>query len=68
MLMTPRCYDRKCKHLIGVKQDDGDEETERNVCEAFPDGIPDEIDYGNNKHLEPYAGQENDIIYEKKVA
>jgi hypothetical protein len=49
MLAEPKCYTRKCKYFIGVKQDNEEEETERNVCKAFPDGIPDEIAYGNEK-------------------
>jgi hypothetical protein len=47
-----------------VKQDGDDEETERPVCKAFPDGIPEEISYGDNLHLEPYPG-DNGIQYEE---
>ena len=39
---------------------------ERNVCEAFLDGIPDEIAYGGNKHLKPLPEQKNDIVFEKE--
>jgi len=68
MLATPKCYTRKCKYFIGVKQDKDkkgrwSEITERNVCEAFPDRIPNEIAYGDNEHLKPLPGQKNEIIY-----
>lgn len=56
MLMEPNCSIRGCKHLKGVKQPDGTEATEFVYCEAFPDGIPDEIAYGDNTHTSPYPG------------
>jgi hypothetical protein len=65
MLAEPKCYTRNCKFFTGVKQDDEDEETERNVCKAFPDGIPSEIAYGKNNHNKPLPNQGNKIIYEK---
>lgn len=40
MLLEPTCWTRGCKHYTGIKQDNEEEETERNVCKAFPDGIP----------------------------
>lgn len=64
-LATPRCYDRNCAHFTGVRQDDGLEETERNVCRAFPDGIPDRIAYGTDLHLVPAPEQDNDTVYEE---
>ena len=66
MLEEPKCWKRNCKYYIGVIQSDGTEKTEVNNCEAFPDGIPEEIAYGNNKHLEVLPNQKNDIVYEKK--
>ena len=66
MIATPKCWDRKCKHFIGVKQDNEEETTERVVCKAFPDGIPDEIAYGKNKHSKPIRGQKNKIVYKSK--
>lgn len=66
MLATPKCWKRKCKHFLGVKNDDDTEETERNYCEAFPDGIPHKIAYGRNKHDKPLPKQTNEIIYEKR--
>ena len=62
-LAEPRCYTRKCKHFIGVKND-GDETTERVVCKAFPDQIPNEIAYGDNPHTKSFSG-DNGIQYEK---
>jgi hypothetical protein len=37
--------------------------SERVVCKAFPERIPDEIAYGDNLHLEPFKG-DNGIQYE----
>lgn len=34
MLVEPKCFERGCKHFLGVAGDD--EETERPRCEAFP--------------------------------
>jgi hypothetical protein len=65
MLAEPTCWTRKCKHYIGIIQPDGTEMTEMNSCEAFPKGIPAEIAYGNNRHLKPFPGQDNDVIFEK---
>lgn len=33
-------------------------------CNAFPDGIPDEITSGLNEHSEPLLFQPNDIVFE----
>ena len=66
MLAEPQCYKRDCKHFIGVKKSDGTEMSERVVCKAFPEGIPFEIAYGDNKHLKPLKNQKNKIVYEKE--
>jgi hypothetical protein len=63
MLEEPKCFTRRCRHFIGVKQDGQEESTERVVCEAYPDGIPDEIAYGDNLHTSPIPG-DNGIQYE----
>lgn len=47
-----------------MSQPDGTERTERVVCAAFPDRIPDEIAYGDKLHLQPYPGDRG-IQYEK---
>jgi len=56
MIEEPRCWSRRCKHFVGIKQDAGDELSERCVCKAFPDGIPEGIAYGDNLHTKPYPG------------
>jgi hypothetical protein len=66
MLAEPKCYTRGCVYFSGVKQPDGTEMSEFVYCTAFPDGIPEEIAYGNNKHTEPYPGQKNKIVFKKK--
>ena len=33
-------------------------------CKAFPNGIPDEITSGENKHKKPLLDQDNDIVFE----
>ncbi len=65
MLFPTNCGERRCKHLSGVIQPDGTEKTERWVCDAFPEKIPEDIAYGPNKHLTPLPGQDNDIVYER---
>jgi len=65
MLKEPECRKRDCKHFIGVEQPDGTEATETVTCSAFPNGIPGEISYGDNKHTKPLPGQGNDIVFEK---
>ena len=64
MLAEPKCYTRNCRHFTGVIQPDDTEMTETNACDAFPDGIPDEIAYGDNDHSEPLPGQGHDIVFE----
>lgn len=32
-------------------------------CDAFPDGIPDEITSGENNHSKPLPDQQNDLVY-----
>jgi len=66
MIVEPKCSIRNCKHFIGVKQPDGTEHSEIVYCEAFPNKIPDEIAYGNNKHLKPLPNQKNDIVFEEE--
>jgi len=67
MLLEPKCFTRRCEHFIGIGPNDPDaEEVEECVyCEAFPDGIPYEIAYGDNPLTSPHPG-DNGIRYEKK--
>lgn len=66
MLEAPVCFERKCKHYLGIIQPDGTEKSEVTYCKAFPEGIPDEIAYGKNLHKKPLAEQENDIVFERE--
>ena len=65
MLPEVNCLNRRCKHFLGAIQPDGTELTEVWNCEAFPEGIPNEIAYGDNLHLEVFEGQMNSIIFEE---
>lgn len=66
-LKTPRCYERRCKHFLGVRNPTPDDESgERVFCHAFEESIPDEIAYGDNLHLKPLPRQGNDIVYERE--
>lgn len=44
----------KCKHFRRFE----------GGCDAFPDGIPDEITIGGNNHLKPLPNQDNKIVFE----
>jgi hypothetical protein len=44
----------KCKHFREIE----------GGCDAFPNGIPDQITIGDNNHSKPLPEQENDIIFE----
>ena len=48
-----------CKHL---NEWNGEAET----CKAFPDGIPEEILMGKNKHKRKLPDQDNDLVFEMK--
>ena len=53
----PHCWERECSHFVGIKQrDKGDPLSLFAVCRAFPSGIPEEISYGSNLHVQPYPG------------
>lgn len=41
-------------------------DNEKFTCLAFPEGIPDKILEGSNKHVVPFEGQKNDIIFTAK--
>jgi hypothetical protein len=62
---SAKCLKRKCLHYIGFQNNSEpfDELEECVVCSAFPSGIPDEIAYGDNKHLKPVSG-DHGIQYE----
>lgn len=67
-MIAPNCFQRKCKHFLGIySPDEKSELGQVPNCAAFPKGIPDEIAYGSDKHLVKGSGQENDIVYEKST-
>jgi len=63
MLLEPKCWTRHCTHFTGVIQPDGSEESEVNACEAFPNGIPDEIAYGDDLHLDVKPNQVGEFVF-----
>jgi hypothetical protein len=67
MLPEANCYQRGCRHFLGVRSgpEDAIEMGQRYVCSAYPDGIPSEIAYGEDKHLTPRPGQVDGIVFEK---
>ncbi len=65
MIDSCACFDRQCANFIGIVQDDGIEETERVVCKAYPNGIPPDIQSGEDLHAKVRPDQDNTIIYEK---
>ena len=56
MIGPPICFLRNCRHYIGISKPDGTELTEIPVCSAFPNGIPEGILIGENKHTSPFPG------------
>ena len=66
MIPEPNCSIRRCRHFTGVKSVAVDTDADVPVCPAFPNGIPTEIAYGNDKHSVPHQGQAvPHMIYEK---
>jgi hypothetical protein len=64
-LVEPRCSKRNCIHYQGVEEFiEGDPLSQNHICDAFPNGIPEEISYGDNLHLKPLENQENEIVFE----
>jgi len=70
MLSESKCSKRNCKYYQGIKNPTSDgefnESKEFHYCKAFPNGIPDEIAYGDNDHTTPFDG-DNGIMYEKET-
>lgn len=64
MIQEPNCHKRGCKHYLGVAQPNNEEKGERPVCSAYPDGIPEDIAYGSDKHLEVRKDQTGNYVYE----
>ena len=36
------------------------------TCDAFPDGIPEEISLGDNDHAKPLPTQKNKVVFENR--
>ena len=64
MLAEPRCRERACVHFRGVLQGADGELSERVVCAAYPNRIPDDVAYGTELHLVKRDDQDNDVVYE----
>ncbi len=60
-----KCFNRECLHLLGIKLMEGKGLVPQYFCEAFSNGIPEEIAYGNNLHKVPFEGQKNKIVFKK---
>jgi hypothetical protein len=65
MILPTACFDRGCVHYIGVRQPDGTEKTERVVCKAYPEGIPDDIADGIDLHSKVRKDQKNSFVFKK---
>ena len=56
-LVESNCIRRGCAHYGKEDRETPDGiMDDQHTCRAFPNGIPDSISYGNNKHLKPMAG------------
>ena len=49
MIQVPNCYKRKCIRYLGIIQPNNDESIELPNCKVYPDGIPNDIAYGNKR-------------------
>ncbi len=66
MIAEPRCSERNCKWYLGTWQPDGTELDERVICVAYPEGIPHDIAYGDDDHLEVRDDQKNETVFEEE--
>jgi hypothetical protein len=67
--VQPKCSLRDCRHFRGMRQHDRKDPLSLFwVCKAFPrwPGIPTDISYGNNLHLEPYPDDHGIRLEPKK--
>ena len=53
-----------CKHYFDDDDEDSERFNEPSACDAFPEGIPEEIFFGRNLHKEPYPG-DHGITFEQ---
>lgn len=64
LIIPSWCWKFGCKHYRGVTElRDGDESSQVATCEAFPEGIPDSINLGDEFHTEPVVG-DHDLQFE----
>lgn len=56
MVRFPQCTE--CKNYIGQNNEN------KNICKAFPNGINDDIFWGIKSHKEPIDG-DNGIVFEQ---
>ena len=66
MIRESNCQARGCKWYLGVYQPNDTEVGEVHHCLAFPEGIPFDIAFGSNKHLQLIKGQAGSFTYEKE--
>ncbi len=59
MTSTSQLICLNCKHYdqMGSLDEDGQ------VCKAFPDGIPEEVILGDDKHFKEISGQVPDYLF-----
>ncbi len=60
MIAPSYCWRFGCKHYTGVV---GDEPNQVHTCEAFPEGIPEPINLGDEFHSEEVDG-DHGIVFE----
>lgn len=62
-LPVSKCNSRLCKYYRGTRSLEIGNVV--HYCNAFRNGIPDEISYGDNKHMDLLPNQEDPITYRK---
>jgi len=66
MITAPKCGIRGCKHFNGMAKPRSGAEDGKFICDAFHNGIPEEIVHGDDLHLEPFEG-DHGIRFEEIV-
>ena len=49
MIQEPKCFRIRCIHYLGILQPNNDESIELPYCKIYPEGISDDIAYGNKR-------------------
>lgn len=57
MLAESYCFTRSCRWYQGIIRD-------KHICPAYPDGIPIDINQGEDLHSEPREDQFGTLTYE----